>query len=221
VTKLGRLVKQKLITTLEDIYLFSMPIKEPEIIDTILDTESLQDEVLKVMPVQKQTSAGQRTRFKAFVAIGDGDGHVGLGVKCSGEVANAIRGAIMLAKTTIVPVRRGYWGSTFGLPHTVPYKLTGKCGSVRVRLVPAPRGSGLVAGPVPAKLLSMAGISDCYTSSSGHTRTMGNFVKATFFALRSSYRFLSPNLWKDNPITKGPFAQYTDYLKDSEEVVAN
>ena len=89
----------------------------------------------------------------------------------------------MLAKTTIVPVRRGYWGSTFGLPHTVPYKLTGKCGSVRVRLVPAPRGSGLVAGPVPAKLLSMAGISDCYTSSTGHTRTMGNFVKVSFTSL--------------------------------------
>lgn len=213
-TKLGRLVKNKLITSLEDIYLFSLPIKEPEIIDTILDVEKLNDEVLKVMPVQKQTSAGQRTRFKAFVALGDGDGHIGLGVKCSGEVANAIRGAIALAKTTIVPVRRGYWGSTFGKPHTVPCKLTGKCGSVRVRLVPAPRGSGLVAGPVPAKLLSMAGISDCYTSSTGHTRTMGNFVKATFFALRSSYRFLTPNLWKPSPVTKAPFAQYSEFLSE-------
>jgi len=216
VTKLGRLVKQKLITSLEDIYLFSLPIKEPEIIDTILDEESLQDEVLKVMPVQKQTSAGQRTRFKAFVAIGDGDGHVGLGVKCSSEVANAIRGAIALAKTTIVPVRRGYWGSTADKPHTVPCKLTGKCGSVRVRLVPAPRGSGLVAGPVPAKLLSMAGVSDCYTSSSGHTRTLGNFVKATYYALRSSYRFLTPNLWKENVAVRSPFSQYTDFLKDQE-----
>lgn len=215
-TKLGRLVKSKLITSLEDIYLFSLPIKEPEIIDTILDVEKLHDEVLKVMPVQKQTSAGQRTRFKAFVALGDGDGHIGLGVKCSGEVANAIRGAIALAKTTIVPVRRGYWGSTFGKPHTVPCKLTGKCGSVRVRLVPAPRGSGLVAGPVPAKLLSMAGISDCYTSSTGHTRTMGNFVKATFFALRSSYRFLTPNLWKQSAITKAPFAQFSDFLREEE-----
>jgi small subunit ribosomal protein S2e len=83
-----------------------------------------------------------------------------------------------------------------------------------VRLVPAPRGSGLVAGLVPAKLLSMAGISDCYTSSTGHTRTMGNFVKATFFALRSSYRFLTPNLWKENAVTKAPFAQFTDFLKD-------
>jgi small subunit ribosomal protein S2e len=60
----------------------------------------------------------------------------------------------------------------------------------------------------------MAGISDCYTSSTGHTRTMGNFVKATFFALRSSYRFLTPNLWKENAVTKAPFAQFTDFLKD-------
>ena len=65
---------------------------------------------MKIMPVQKQTSAGQRTRFKAFVAVGDGNGHVGLGVKCSAEVATAIRGAITLAKVSLVPVRRGYWG---------------------------------------------------------------------------------------------------------------
>ena len=47
------------------------------------------------MPVQKQTRAGQRTRFKAFVIVGDSDGHFGLGVKCAKEVATAIRGAII------------------------------------------------------------------------------------------------------------------------------
>ena len=75
------------------------------------------------MPVQKQTRAGQRTRFKAFVAIGDHNGHVGLGVKCSKEVATAIRGAIILAKLSIIPVRRGYWGNKIGKPHTVPCKV--------------------------------------------------------------------------------------------------
>lgn len=67
----------------------------------------LKDEVMKIMPVQKQTKAGQRTRFKAFVAIGDGNGHLGLGVKSSKEVANAIRGAIIDAKLNLIPVRRG------------------------------------------------------------------------------------------------------------------
>ena len=60
--------------------------------------------LIKAMPMQKQTHAGQRTRFKAFVAIGDYNRHVGLGVKCSKEVATAIRGAIILAKLSIVPV---------------------------------------------------------------------------------------------------------------------
>ncbi|KAI3409225.1 uncharacterized protein J3R85_019584 [Psidium guajava] len=77
VTKLGRL------------YLHSLPIKEYQIIDTLVGP-SLKDEVMKIMPVQKQTRADQRTRFKAFVVVGDGNGHVGLGVKCSKEVATAI-----------------------------------------------------------------------------------------------------------------------------------
>jgi ribosomal protein uS5 len=120
--------------------LFSLPVKEAEIIDYFLK-DKLQDEVMKIMPVQKQSSAGQRTRFKAFVAVGDGNGHIGLGVKCSSEVANAIRGAITAAKLNVAPVRRGYWGRVSGLPHTVPCKVTGKCGSVSVRLIPAPRGT--------------------------------------------------------------------------------
>lgn len=122
-TKLGRLVRDGKIRTLEEIYLYSLPIKEFEIIDFFLGP-SLRDEVLKIMPVQKQTRAGQRTRFKAFVAIGDHNGHIGLGVKCSKEVATAIRGAIILAKLSVVPVRRGYWGNKIGKPHTVPCKVS-------------------------------------------------------------------------------------------------
>merc|ERR1712137_471600 len=147
VTKLGRLVKDRLITDLEQIYRYSLPIKEAQIIDTFLPT--LKDEVVKIMPVQKQTTAGQRTRFKAFIVVGDGNGRLGLGVKCAAEVATAIRGAITVAKLSVVPVRKGYWGNKIGAPHTIPSKVTGKCGSVSVRLVPAPRGSGIVASRAP------------------------------------------------------------------------
>ena len=56
--------------------------------------------------------------------MGDYNGHVGLGVKCSKEVATAIRGAIVLAKLSIIPVRLGYWGNKIGTPHTVPCKVS-------------------------------------------------------------------------------------------------
>ena len=68
-TKLGRLVKDGKIKSLEEIYLYSLPIKEHEIIYMFIGP-ALKDEVLKIMPVQKQTRAGQRTRFNAFVGVG-------------------------------------------------------------------------------------------------------------------------------------------------------
>lgn len=211
VTKLGRLVKEGKIRSIEDIFLFSLPVKEAEIIDYFLK-DKLQDEVMKIMPVQKQSSAGQRTRFKAFVALGDTSGHIGLGVKCASEVATAIRGAILAAKLNVSPVRRGYWGRSNGAPHTVPCKVTGKCGSVRVRLIPAPRGTGLVSSPAGKKLMHMAGITDCYTSTRGHSRTMGNFIKAMFYALKATYGYLSPELWKETPLLPSPYQEHTDFL---------
>lgn len=98
---------------------------------------------LQIKPVQKQTRAGQRTRFKAIVIIGDSEGHVGLGIKTSKEVATAIRAAIIIAKLSVIPVRRGYWGANLGQPHSIPVKESGKCGSVTVRVSnPTPRHTG-------------------------------------------------------------------------------
>ncbi|KAL0609128.1 40S ribosomal protein S2 [Plecturocebus cupreus] len=77
--------------------------KESKIVDFPLGA-SLKEEVFKIMLVQKQTRAGQRTRFEAFVAIGDYNGHVGLGVKCSKEVVAATSRASILANLTIVPM---------------------------------------------------------------------------------------------------------------------
>lgn len=196
---------------MEEIYLHSLPVKEYQIVDRFMEGK-LKDEVMKIMPVQKQTRAGQRTRFKAFVAVGDYNGHIGLGVKTSKEVATAIRGALILAKLSVIPVRRGYWGNKIGAPHTVPVKVTGKCGSVCIRLVPAPRGTGIVSATSPKKLLQMAGVQDVFTSSTGCTASMGNFIKATFFALGETYKFLTPDLWKETRFAPTPYQEHSDFL---------
>lgn len=208
-------MKEGKIKSLEEIYLFSIAIKEAEIVDHFLG-DSLKDEVVKISPVQKQTQAGQRTRFRAFVLVGDQKGHVGVGQKVSGEVANAIRGALIDAKLSIVPVRFGWWGARFGAPHTVPGKVTGKCGSCSFRVIPAPKGTGLVAGKCPKKLLVAAGFQDAYTESRGKTKTLGNFVKAAFRAVAKTYSYLSPDLWAPTKFQKSPYQEFTDFLRDSK-----
>merc|ERR1719387_3210298 len=216
VTKLGRLVKDRKIESIEDIYLHSLPIKEYQIIDTFFAPGTLKDEVMKIHPVQKMTSAGQRNRFVCYVLVGDKNGHIGLGAKAAKEVATAIRGGIIAAKMAIIPVRRGYWGNRIGFPHTVPMKVHGKSGSVRVRLIPAPRGSGVVGSPTLKKMLAFAGVTDCFSCSCGHTRSKGNFMKATFEALQNTYRYLTPDLWKPTHFVKPPFQDFSDYLAQSK-----
>ena len=184
--------------------------------------------------MQKQTQAGQRTRFKAIVVIGDSEGHVGLGIKTSKEVATAIRAAIIIAKLSVLPIRRGYWGAALGEPHSLPTKESGKCGSVTVRvscytnflrpskelmvgqLIPAPRGTGLVASPAVKRLLQLAGVQDVYTSSAGSTKTLENTLKATFVAVGNTYGFLTPNLWKETKLNRSPLEEYGDVLREGK-----
>jgi len=226
---LGRLVLAGKIESLEEIYRFSIPIKEHQIIDHLYAKQAkddglneeegskLKEEVMKIMPVQKQTRAGQRTRFKAFIVIGDGDGHIGLGVKVAVDVQGAIKGGIKDAKLNLIPVRRGYYQNQIGNPHTIPNKVTGKGGSVRIRLIPAPRGTGLVLAKASKKMLSMAGIQDCYSKSTGQTRTRGNFLKATYDALSQTYPYLTPEFWGTCVTDDHPFVIYSDLLISRRE----
>merc|ERR1719281_1245925 len=153
------------------------------------------------------TSAGQRNRFVAYALVGDCNGHIGLGNKVGKEVATAIRGAVISAKLALIPVRRGYWGNKLGMPHTVPMKVTGKCGSVSVKLIPAPRGTGVVGSLTLKKVMQFAGVTDVFSCSCGHTRTKGNFIKATFEALRHTYTIITPDLWENRPFSLNPYQE--------------
>lgn len=196
-----------------------MPIKEAEIVEYFLK-DVLKEEMMRIKPVQKQTCAGQRTRFQAYMAVGDKNGYIGVGCKVAKEAQLAIRGAAIQARLAIVPVRRGYWGNKIGLPHTVAMKVTGKSGSVRVRLVPAPRGSGIVAPPVCKKILSLAGVNDCYTQTRGATKTNGNYVMATYRALSKTYCFLTPDQWTPSIFNPTLFEEYSEYLKNTKGLKA-
>ena len=214
-TNLGRLVKLGEIKKLEQIFYHSIPIKEFQIIDYLMkaNNKTLQEECMKIKSVQKQTKAGQRTRFKAVVAVGDRDGHVGVGSKLAKEVQVAMKGAVIAAKLNIIPIRRGYWGGKIGKPHTIATKITGKCGSVRVRLVPAPRGTGIVGAYPTKKLLGFCGVEDIFSQSTGSTDTCENFVRAIYDALYKSYKYLTPELWNVGGITENIFVTCNDKLK--------
>jgi len=217
-TKLGRLVRAGHIKSLEEVYTHSIPIKEAPIVEKLISQQKVNkelfDEIMCILSVQKQTKAGQRTRFKAVVATGDKNGHVGIGIKCAKEVQIAIRGALVDAKINIIPVRRGYWGSKIGAVHTVPIKIKGKCGSCTVRMVPAPRGTGRVSAQVSKKILEFAGVDDVYTTCTGQTRTRENFCRAVFACLRKSYAFLTPDLWPKTDMIPSPFIKNWRFLAE-------
>jgi len=213
------LVKNNKIVSLEEVYTHSIPIKESQIVDKLIKEKNkeLSDEIMCILSVQKQTKAGQRTRFKAVVATGDKAGHVGIGIKCAKEVQIAIKGALVDAKINIVPVRRGYWGSKIGAVHTIPIKTKGKCGSCTVRMIPAPRGTGRVSALVSKKILEFAGIDDVYTTCTGQTRTRENFCRAVFACLKKTYSFLTPDLWPKTDFIVSPFIKNWKYLAEEKK----
>jgi small subunit ribosomal protein S5 len=161
----------------------STPIKEVEIVDKLLP--ELSEEILNVGRVQRVTDSGRRMRFRVITAVGNGNGYVGLGEAKGKEAGPTIRKAIERAKLNIISIKRGCasWECGCGTPHTVPFKVSGKSGGVEVDILPAPRGVGLVSGEIPKKVLALAGISDAWVHTRGHTRTNLNFAHAIYNAL--------------------------------------
>ncbi|MEE8299941.1 MAG: 30S ribosomal protein S5 [Desulfatiglandales bacterium] len=187
-TKLGRMLKSGEITDISDIFRSGMPLMEVEIIDALLP--DMQEEVIDITLVQRMHKSGRRVRFRATVAVGNMDGYMGLGNSVAKEVGPAIRKAIRNAKLNLIEIRRGCgsWECGCGTAHSVPFQARGSAGSVRVFLLPAPKGIGLVAGDVSKTILKLAGITDVWSRTEGKTKTTINTAKATFKSLRETAR---------------------------------
>ncbi|HHH99932.1 MAG TPA: 30S ribosomal protein S5 [Thermococcus litoralis] len=186
-TKLGMLVKEGQITDIHEIFRKGYQIKEPEIVDVLLPEVNAREnqEVLDIALTVRMTDSGRRVRFRVLAAVGNRDGYVGLGIGHGREVGTAIRKAINYAKMNIIEIKRGCgsWECRCRRPHSIPFAVEGKSGSVKVKLMPGPRGLGLVIGDVGKKILSLAGVKDVWSQTLGETRTTVNFAKAVFGAL--------------------------------------
>ena len=150
--------------------------------------------------------------MKCVLVVGDSDGHLGVGSKLAKEVQLAMKGALIAAKMNLIPVRRGYWGNKIGDAHTIPIKITGKCGSVRIRLIPAPRGTGVVGAPITKKMMSLAGVHDVFSQSRGNSDTTENYVRAIYDALFKTFCYLTPDFWANKTLGENIYTKFRDAL---------
>jgi small subunit ribosomal protein S5 len=188
-TRLGRMVLNGEITTMSQALATKLPLREAEIVDILLP--DLKDEVIDVNIVQRMTDSGRRVKFRITVVVGNGDGFVGIG-RCKGkEVGPSIRKAIDNAKLHMIEIKRGCgsWECGCGTPHSLPFEVTGKSGSVEVTLKPAPRGITLAIGDVAKSICSLAGVKDSWGFVGGHTKTTVNYAYATYHALKKTSEF--------------------------------
>lgn len=197
-TVLGRMVKNREIKSIDEIFMKSMPIKEYEIVDFLLGKGNLHEEILSVRPVTKQGKAGPKNSMKVCVAVGNKNGYIGVGTHSARELSTAMKVAVANAKMNIMPVRMGQWDGYDDLKNTVAVRGSGKCGSVTVKVVPAPMGIGIHYSRVHRKMFELAGIKDIYVKSFGRTKTTENLAKAILLALFNSSQMYIVGQWVDN-----------------------
>lgn len=198
-TGVGKKVKSGEIKSIGEILDKGLKILEPDIIDVLmpnLTTDLLmigqskgkfgggQRRVFK--QTQKKTQEGNKPKFATFAAIGNGDGYVGIGYGKSKETVPAREKAIRRAKLNIIKIRRGCgsWQCSCKEPHSIPFAVKGKCGSVVIKLIPAPKGTGLIVENECQKILKLAGIKDVWSKTFGVTSTKSNVINACYNALK-------------------------------------
>ncbi|RLE43172.1 30S ribosomal protein S5 [Candidatus Woesearchaeota archaeon] len=198
-TSLGMKVKNGEIKNIDEIIDRGLRIYEPEIVDVLLP-DLTTDFILigqakgkfgggqrrLFKQTQKKTREGNKPKFSAMAVVGDGNGHVGIGLGKSKETLPAREKAIRRAKQNIIKIRRGCgsWECACKEPHSIPFVVEGKSGSAVIRLIPAPKGTGLCVEKECQKILKAAGIKDVWSKTFGQTRTKINLALACFDALK-------------------------------------
>ncbi len=199
-TILGQQVKKGEITDIDYILNNGISVLESEIVDILIP--DLQTDLLLIgqakckfgggqrrvfRQTQKKTKEGNEPKFSTIGIVGNSNGYLGIGFGKSKDTVPAREKSFRRAKLNIFKIRRGCgsWQCTCDEYHSIPFKVSGTCGSVTMTLMPAPKGTGLKIEKECAKILKTAGITDIWSQTTGMTKTKINLIKACIEALKN------------------------------------
>ncbi len=198
-TSLGIKVKNQEITNIKEIFAQGFKIAEPEIIDTLIPNGKI--ELLFIgqakgkfgggqrrafRQTQKKTPEGNKPSFGSIAVFGNENGYIGVGYGKSKDTVPSREKATRKAKLNVFSIKRGCgsWETETPTSNSIPFAVEGRCGSVRIKLMPAPPGKGLCVEKECAKILKLAGIKDVWSKTQGSTRTKINLILACMSALK-------------------------------------